>query len=69
MQRNSSFRGTWSWNSSNFHRDDVMDSSYNDPYYTPLYSLDDIDGFIIAVRSLSSNTPLACFRCESVNDI
>ena len=46
-----------------------MDSSYNDPYYTPLYSLDDIDGFILAVRSLSSNTPLACFRCELVNDI
>lgn len=45
----SGLRGTWSWNSSNFHTDDVMDSSYNDPNYIPMYSLDGIDDVIVAV--------------------
>ena len=31
---------SWRWNSSNFHIDDVMDSSYTDEEHMPLYSLD-----------------------------
>lgn len=49
-QNNSGLRGTWSWNSSNFHSDDVMDSSYTDPDFVPMYSLDGIDDVIVAVR-------------------
>ena len=30
---------SWNWNSSNFHADDAMDSSYTDQEHTPLYSL------------------------------
>ena len=30
---------SWRWNSSNFHVDDVMDSSYTDAEHVPLYSL------------------------------
>ncbi|XP_068732633.1 uncharacterized protein [Montipora capricornis] len=45
---NSSLRGTWSWNASNFHRDDVMDFSYTNPDFVPMYSLEGIDSFIIA---------------------
>jgi len=42
VHNDSGLRGTWSWNSSNFHSDDVMDSSYNDPNFVPVYSLDGI---------------------------
>ncbi len=52
VHNNSGLRGTWSWNSSNFHNDDVMDSSYNDPNYVPMYSLDGIDEVIVVVWSL-----------------
>ena len=31
---------SWSWNSSNFHVDDVLDSSYTNQEHKPLYSLD-----------------------------
>ena len=31
---------SWSWNSSNFHVDDVLDSSYTDQHHMPLYSLE-----------------------------
>ena len=48
-QNNSGLRGSWSWNSSNFHGDDVMDSSYTDPDYAPVYSLAGIDDAIVAV--------------------
>ena len=49
-QNNSGLKGTWSWNSSNFHGDDVMDLSYTDPHFVPVYSLDGIDAVIVAVR-------------------
>ncbi|XP_065830968.1 uncharacterized protein [Oscarella lobularis] len=39
----SGLNGTWSWNHSNFHKDDTMDSSYTDPKFVPLYSINDID--------------------------
>ncbi|KAL9960883.1 hypothetical protein ACROYT_G034389 [Oculina patagonica] len=48
VHNNSGLRGTWSWNSSNFHSDDVMDSSYNDPNFVPVYSLEGISDVIIA---------------------
>ncbi|XP_035672261.1 protein eyes shut-like [Branchiostoma floridae] len=32
--------GSWSWNSSNFHASDVMDISYTDPTFVPIYSTD-----------------------------
>ncbi|XP_028399971.1 uncharacterized protein LOC114523292 [Dendronephthya gigantea] len=31
---------SWNWNSSNFHAEDVMDSSYTNEEHTPLYTLD-----------------------------
>ena len=31
--------GSWSWTESNFHPDDVMDVSYTDPTYKPVYTL------------------------------
>ena len=52
VHNDSGLRGTWSWNSSNFDSDDVMDSSYNDPNYVPVYSLDGISDSIVEVRSL-----------------
>ena len=55
-QNNSGLKGTWSWNSSNFHGDDVMDSSYTDPDFVPVYSLDGIDDVIVAVRVVVSLT-------------
>ncbi|XP_078343101.1 uncharacterized protein LOC144628871 isoform X1 [Oculina patagonica] len=48
VHNNSGLQGTWSWNSSNFHSDDVMDSSYNDPNFVPVYSLDGISDAIIS---------------------
>ncbi|XP_028400062.1 uncharacterized protein LOC114523364 isoform X2 [Dendronephthya gigantea] len=32
---------SWNWNSSNFHAEDVMDSSYTSEGHKPLYTLDD----------------------------
>ncbi|XP_035690544.1 uncharacterized protein LOC118425664 [Branchiostoma floridae] len=32
--------GSWSWNSSNFHPDDVMDSAYSDPAHRPSVGID-----------------------------
>ena len=52
VHNDSGLSGTWSWNSSNFHSDDVMDSSYNDPNYVPVYSLDGISDAIVEVGSL-----------------
>lgn len=48
VHNNSGLRGSWSWNSSNFHSDDIIDSSYNDPNHVPLYSLDGIGDIIVA---------------------
>jgi hypothetical protein len=33
----------WSWKDSNFHPEDLMDSSYTNPTFVPVYSLDGID--------------------------
>ena len=32
--------GSWSWTESNFHQQDVMDVSYTDTSYKPVYTLD-----------------------------
>ena len=52
VHNDSGLKGTWSWNSSNFHNDDVMDSSYTDPNHVPMYSLDGISDVILKVLSL-----------------
>ncbi|XP_035690546.1 uncharacterized protein LOC118425665 isoform X2 [Branchiostoma floridae] len=36
----SGLMGSWSWNSSNFHPDDVMDSAYSDPAHRPSVGID-----------------------------
>ena len=41
--------GTWSWNSSNFHVDDVMDESYTDANHKPIYTLDSLPKEIVEV--------------------
>ena len=37
-------KGSWSWTDSNFHQDDIVDSSYDDPTFTPSYN---ISGFTV----------------------
>eukprot|EP00118_Oscarella_pearsei_P003217 m.13434 g.13434 ORF g.13434 m.13434 type:complete len:5185 (+) comp24805_c0_seq1:361-15915(+) len=39
----SGLNGTWSWNHSNFHKNDKLDSSYTDPSFVPIYTINDID--------------------------
>ncbi|KAI8487041.1 hypothetical protein Bbelb_353010, partial [Branchiostoma belcheri] len=36
----SGLMGSWSWNSSNFHPDDVMDPAYSDPNHRPSVGID-----------------------------
>ncbi|XP_078598874.1 uncharacterized protein LOC144874520 [Branchiostoma floridae x Branchiostoma japonicum] len=36
----SGLMGSWSWNSSNFHPDDVMDPAYSDPAHRPSVGID-----------------------------
>ena len=43
---------SWNWNSSNFHADDVLDSSYTNEKHTPLYSLDDFPENQIEVSNI-----------------
>ena len=50
----SGLNGTWSWSHSNFHKDDTLDSSYTDPRFVPLYSINDIDSSTRMVRSRTS---------------
>ena len=38
---------SWSWTESNFHPDDVMDLTYTDPSYKPVYSLDDYPANVV----------------------
>ena len=42
----SGLNGTWSWNHSNFHKDDTTDSSYTDPLFVPVYNINDIDSTV-----------------------
>ena len=42
---------SWSWNSSNFYHEDVMDLTYTDPSYLPVYSLDGIPKSLLEVRA------------------
>ena len=49
VHNDSGLKGTWSWNSSNFHSDDVMDLPYTDPNHIPMYSLDGISDAILEV--------------------
>ena len=42
--------GSWSWNSSNFHANDVMDESYTDVNHQPIYTLDSLPNEIVEVR-------------------
>ena len=37
----SGLQDSWSWNSSNFHADDVMDEMYTDSNHIAIYSLND----------------------------
>jgi hypothetical protein len=46
---------SWSWISSNFHIDDVMDSSYTDPSYVPIYGLDGVSNDLLEVRVFLSS--------------
>ena len=32
-------KGSWSWVDSNFHPEDTVDPSYNDPSFTPSYTI------------------------------
>ena len=43
-------RDSWSWNSSNFYQEDIMDLTYTDPSYVPIYSLDGISQSLLQVR-------------------
>ena len=43
---------SWSWNSSNFHVDDVLDSSYTDEHHKPLYSLNSFSSDKVNVCNL-----------------
>jgi len=38
---------SWSWTESNFHPDDVMDVTYTDPAYKPVYSLEDYPANVV----------------------
>jgi len=42
---------SWSWNSSNFYHEDVMDLTYTDPSYLSVYSLDGIPNSLLEVRT------------------
>ena len=58
-------RDSWSWNSSNFYHDDIMDITYTDPTYIPMYSLDGISQSLLQVNKLmcinkSHNLDLLC---------
>ena len=41
-RENGGTMGSWSWNESNFHKNDTFDLSYSNPNYQPSY---DISGF------------------------
>ena len=58
-------KDSWSWNSSNFYHDDIMDITYTDPTYIPMYSLDGISRSLLQVNKLvcinqSHNLDLLC---------
>ena len=58
-------KDSWSWNSSNFYHDDIMDITYTDPTYIPMYSLDGISQSLLQVNKLmctnqSHNLDLLC---------
>ncbi|CAH1252389.1 TNC [Branchiostoma lanceolatum] len=40
IHHGSGLMGSWSWNSSNFHPDDVMDPAYSDPTHRPSTGID-----------------------------
>ncbi|XP_022804999.1 uncharacterized protein LOC111342215 isoform X2 [Stylophora pistillata] len=44
-------RDSWSWNSSNFYHDDVMDITYTDPSYIPTYLLDGISQSVLQIAT------------------
>jgi hypothetical protein len=50
IRNNSGLHRSWSWNSTNFHVDDAMDSSYDDPNYIPLYTLNGVGDAIVRVN-------------------
>ena len=45
----SGLNGTWSWNHSNFHKNDALDVSYTDPNFIPLYSITAVNTEVIEV--------------------
>ena len=48
----SGMKDSWSWNSSNFYHDDIMDITYTDPSFVPVYSLDGISQSLLQVKKL-----------------
>ena len=44
-------RDSWSWTSSNFYPKDVMDLSYTDPLFHPIYSLQGISQSLLEVKT------------------
>lgn len=55
----SGLNGTWSWNHSNFHKDDKLDPSYTDTNFVPLYSISSLDPEVVEVilQSLTAILP------------
>ncbi|XP_022808830.1 mucin-like protein [Stylophora pistillata] len=49
-------RDSWSWNSSNFYHDDIMDITYTDPSYIPMYSLDGISQSVLQIATSMCNS-------------
>jgi hypothetical protein len=49
--------GSWSWLYSNFHPDDLLDSSYSDPNHRPIYGIEQLDD-ATRIRAEESCEPL-----------
>ncbi|XP_019639952.1 PREDICTED: uncharacterized protein LOC109481804 [Branchiostoma belcheri] len=67
--------GSWSWNISNFHASDVMDSSYTDPTHVPIYSIDGLpkEQILLATKlceglGISGNLLAGCIYDVSVTN-
>ena len=62
----SGLNGTWSWNHSNFHREDKLDVSYTDPNFIPLYSVTAVDMQVVEVAAVERHPlSLSCSRIKS----
>ncbi|XP_031566547.1 SCO-spondin-like isoform X2 [Actinia tenebrosa] len=66
---------SWSWNSSNFHADDVMDSTYTDPSHVPMYGLSNVSSDLLKksrqtclARKLPDNLLKSCIYDVAVTN-